>query len=57
MTGYWDELRRRAGEIPLFTAMFDSQCSNCGNDIVLGDRAGYVDDEVCCEACVAEANE
>ncbi len=34
-----------------FTARYDSECAGCGEDIVEGDWAGYVDDEVCCYGC------
>lgn len=38
-----------------FTARYDGECAECGNTIVEGDPAGYVDDELCCQACWEEA--
>lgn len=37
-----------------FTARFDSECPGCGEEILEGDEAGYVDDEVVCGDCCDE---
>lgn len=48
--------------ISTFRALYDSDCaamisSVCDGDIVEGDDAGYVDDEVACGACVEAAQQ
>ncbi|WP_285438068.1 hypothetical protein [Streptomyces sp. ISL-98] len=40
-----------------FNARFDSECQHCGGDIEEGDEIAYVEDQIACESCVAEAEQ
>jgi hypothetical protein len=40
--------------VPRFEARWPGECAQCMGDIAEGDRAGYIDDEVCCESCCDE---
>lgn len=40
-----------------FTARFDSECQHCGASITEGDEIAYLDDEIACEDCVADAGD
>lgn len=42
---------------PTFTARFDSDCQHCGAPIAEGDEIAYIDNEIACEDCVAEAED
>lgn len=42
---------------PIFTAGFDSECTNCDNDIYAGNDARYVNGGVCCSDCWPEGYE
>lgn len=41
---------------PTFYARFDSECTECGNDVWEGDLAGFMDDQFVCDACWNEAD-
>lgn len=34
-----------------FTAQFDGYCHLCGEEVLAGDEAAYVDDDFACEDC------
>lgn len=38
-----------------FSAAYDGECQGCGGEFHEGDEVAYVDDELCCEACVGAA--
>lgn len=42
---------------PLFSCAYDGFCEDCGNQLLEGDRAGYVESTLFCEDCWHNARE
>lgn len=40
-----------------FVASFPGECSECAERFDEGDRIGYVEDELCCDDCCADAED
>lgn len=54
----WERMTRKAKQRShRFTAVFESDCEDCGNLILDGDVAGYIEDVVYCEECCDKNDE